>query len=549
MQFAPRIPPRRKGAGEGTAATAQASNELRDLITTKVERKPLARAPAPRPAGSAAPAARVAFQPSQPGQSGSAGMQSSTSGEERRDDVSVIVTHQPAAKIAGQHVEPEGGVETKRAKKEPGLSAERAASPQDQAMADAEAEDAAEAELSAMIEREHAYDQFLDNGDPRQYRPILLPFPKVRLTGTGAAARSAAPSPAERPGSAFGAATSMFDVDEPAPSVAAARATPTGNAPYRALPLGTPARLLGKIDYEEKVAGSAAAARNILFFQFPSHLPFKQAATWAPPVNPLLSLNGFRQSSLGTSTSSISFGANTNEVGHQNIAAASRNLPTMSSAAGISGGLNNLAAPSPSLQALHALSSPALPPLFGSGMPNFSLGAPAAVGKKPNAPAGGRAAVVHSGLMDDVGTSSALAAEEEQDLGEVGKHDPNKISESERLAREHKARQQRKLLLFSSNFEHAMRHLPGGQLGSLVIYKSGKIKMRIGDILLDVNEGVQCLFHQELMSVQANTSEAFRLGQVNHRFVCTNDVEDLVRKARERAVPQTAAMGHAAMEH
>ena len=83
-----------------------------------------------------------------------------------------------------------------------------------------------------------------------------------------------------------------------------------------------------------------------------------------------------------------------------------------------------------------------------------------------------------------------------------------------------------------------MRHLPSGQLGSLVIYKSGKIKMRIGDILLDVNEGVQCLFHQELMSVQAGSSEAFRLGQVNHRFVCTNDVEDLVRKTRERAIPK-----------
>lgn len=83
-----------------------------------------------------------------------------------------------------------------------------------------------------------------------------------------------------------------------------------------------------------------------------------------------------------------------------------------------------------------------------------------------------------------------------------------------------------------------MRHLPAGQLGSLVIYKSGKIKMKIGDVLLDVNEGVQCLFHQELMSVQASTGEAFRLGQVNHRLVCTNDVEDLVRKTRERAVPQ-----------
>ena len=45
------------------------------------------------------------------------------------------------------------------------------------------------------------------------------------------------------------------------------------------------------------------------------------------------------------------------------------------------------------------------------------------------------------------------------------------------------------------------------------------------------------MFHQELMSVQAATGEAFRLGAVNHRLVCTNDVEDLVRKTRDRAVP------------
>ena len=52
---------------------------------------------------------------------------------------------------------------------------------------------------------------------------------------------------------------------------------------------------------------------------------------------------------------------------------------------------------------------------------------------------------------------------------------------------------------------------------------------------------MQCLFHQELMSVQAGTSEAFKLGPVNHRLVCTNDVEDIVRKTRERAVPQPNA--------
>ena len=452
VSFAPRIPARRKGAGDGVAASSQANNELRDLITTKVERKPLARAPPTRPTpGSMGgpPAARVAFQPTAPGQTGGGGGGGSIGGassmsaaNEERGDVSILITHQPAVKIPGQHVEPEGSSSSAaaasdgklRAKKEPmSIDSEgRAPSPEDVAMIEALAEDAAEAELAAAVEREHAYDQFLDNGDPRQYRPILLPFPRVRLGGASHG-RSAAPTPmtepsTSRPGSAFGAATSMFDVGDDAmplqntPMYARRTPSPTGNAPYKAFPHNTPARLLGQFDHEEKLAGEIGTTppRNVLFFQFPSHLPFKQAASWAPPVNPLLSLSGMRQSSLGTNTSAISFGAVTNDVPHQPIAAQSaRNLAVPSNP-------NNLAAPSPSLQALHALSSPALPPLAGSTMPNLSLGA-SATASKPGLGGRGGASIPHSGLMDDVGTSSALAAEEEQDLGEVGKHDPNKV--------------------------------------------------------------------------------------------------------------------------
>ena len=510
VSFAPRIPVRRKAAGEGLAASAQAGSELRDLITPKVEKKFTPRTSAQRPgASSNASAVRVAFQPAS-GPGGSAGG-SVAAGEDNRE-VARIVTHQAGVKVPGQHVEPEGGnsagEKKPRVKKEgTSAAADGSVTVEDAMDTDADAlEASAEAELSEMLARENAYDHFLDNGDARQYRPILLPFPRVRLGAQGAAehARSAAASPqAARPSSAFGAATSMFDVADDSPPAtqqraSAASAAATAAAPYKALPLGSPARLLGQIDHEEKMSGGIPqpGARNILFFQFPSHLPFKQAPTWTPPVNPLLSLNGFRQSSMGSSSSAISFGANTNDVSHLANQAATRHVPTGPVInPHVSGSSNNLAAPSPSLQALHALSSPALPPLHaGLGMPGLSLGSAATTGTgnraggagvSANQRAGGSSA--HgghsSGLMDDVGTSSALATEEEQDLGEIGKADGKvrmkkahiglncvlasaqrvhrssvacfslcKISESERLAREHKARQQRKLLLFSSNF-------------------------------------------------------------------------------------------------
>lgn len=408
VQFAPRIPVRRKTTDGSVAA---ATSELRDLITTKVEKKM-----APRANTRAAPvatAARVAFQPSGgPGQG-----QSMSSGEELRD-VAMIVTHQTGARIPGQHVEPEGDVKAKRL----GVKKEGDASLVGEGELSAEelAELSAEAELNEMLARENAYDQFLDNGDARQYRPVLLPFPVVRLgtQGSSSAARSASASPVEvsRPNS-FGAATNMFDIDEAEQSPPAAAVVPPirtaasdASAPYKALPLNTPARLLGQIDHEEKLNGGAVpSARNILFFQFPSHLPFKQAASWAPPVNPLLALNGAHRQGAGATV----FGD------------AARG-PQAAASSAASSAAQNVAA-SPSLQALHALSSPALPPLQASlGMPNLSLGAPSSgVGSK----VGG---VPSSGLMDDVGTSSALATEEEQDLGEVSKNDPNKVREQEK---------------------------------------------------------------------------------------------------------------------
>jgi len=582
--FAPKIPARRK-AGDAAAggAAAAGSGSLANLITVKEERKA---APRARLASTHAPAAaRVAFQPSQPGQAGAASSVSGDTSETR--DVAVVVTNASSGKMPGQEVDA-GPRERK-----PRVKGEGAAAGGDAAagastggddtgvsVEDISAEDAAEeAELAGMLATESSYDSFLDNGDLVQYRPILLPFPKVRMglnagrASTVPPQRAASASPTNiRPGSSQSNALSMFDIDEetapsasvaPIGSLAARAASPMrprsaspNSAPYKLFPAHSPARLLAHIDHEEKqTLEQGIPSQNLLFFQFPSHLPFKQAATWAPPVNPLLALTGNRQSSLGANTSAISFGATVDLGGAQSGAAGGAAAAKPGSAPASNAALA-------ALQTLQNLSSPMMPPVAVSGlgnMPNLSLGAGAAqagggAASKGRANIGGGPSGAHLGTSghgvgshstpasssaaDPLSLGSALGADEETDLGEVAKNDPNKLSDSERMAREHKQRQQRKLLLYSSNFEHAMRHLPAGQLGTLVIYKSGKIKLRVGDILLDVNEGVQCLFHQELMSVQPATGEAFRLGPVNHRLVCTNDVEDLVRKTRERDIPK-----------
>lgn len=42
----------------------------------------------------------------------------------------------------------------------------------------------------------------------------------------------------------------------------------------------------------------------------------------------------------------------------------------------------------------------------------------------------------------------------------------------------------------------SLSSLPSGKLGKLLVFESGKVKLQIGDILLDVEPGVPCVFRQ-----------------------------------------------------
>lgn len=368
-------------------------------------------------------------------------------------------------------------------------------------------------------------DILLDNGDLYQYRPVMLPFP-ARSTNYSHLKKQSAERDEERerktaiqiekeayagllppylpasarqalgtssyaaaqPAAATGSISSFFDDfvdDAPAGHDHARRERErqrerekvhAAQFPPNPFPPGSAAHLLSMIDQEEK---SSNPSERLIFFQLPSHLPFKQNSGWAPPT------------------------------------------------------AQNQGNKSPTLLALQAMSSPSLPPLSTSSVlpPSLSLSGTTSSSSAPRV-----------ANRSSTGNSSM---EEEVDLGEIGvkregtgapsaSNAANLVTESERLAKEFKQRQQRKLMLFSSNFEHAVRHVPGGVMGKLVVYKSGKIKMKVGDVVLDVSEGVQTMFHQELIAISAQNQEAHRLGPVHHKFVCTIDVDDLAKKTRER---------------
>lgn len=69
-----------------------------------------------------------------------------------------------------------------------------------------------------------------------------------------------------------------------------------------------------------------------------------------------------------------------------------------------------------------------------------------------------------------------------------------------------------------------------GLIGKLIVRKSGKVQMMLGQTLLDVEMGTPCGFLQDLVSVEVNGDQGDLsvLGHVDHRLVCTPDFEALL---------------------
>ena len=72
--------------------------------------------------------------------------------------------------------------------------------------------------------------------------------------------------------------------------------------------------------------------------------------------------------------------------------------------------------------------------------------------------------------------------------------------------------------LIKSEFDNIFKTLPkNSSLGKLKIYKSGKIKMQMGNTLYDITAGINCKFAQELAVIFPKTQEAFFLGKIREK--------------------------------
>ncbi|KAJ1800101.1 DNA-directed RNA polymerase III subunit RPC4 [Coemansia sp. RSA 2399] len=68
-----------------------------------------------------------------------------------------------------------------------------------------------------------------------------------------------------------------------------------------------------------------------------------------------------------------------------------------------------------------------------------------------------------------------------------------------------------------------------GRIGTLVVLKSGAVKIKVGDILLDVSKGASTQFLRGLLAVDMRgPNSAFMLGNIDEQLVCTPDLDSIL---------------------
>ena len=81
--------------------------------------------------------------------------------------------------------------------------------------------------------------------------------------------------------------------------------------------------------------------------------------------------------------------------------------------------------------------------------------------------------------------------------------------------------------LITKDFENVFKSLKNNSnLGKIKVYKSGKVKMQIGDNLFDLNTGIKTSFSQEFAVLAKQSKELFILGNIKDKnLIVTHEFE------------------------
>lgn len=72
--------------------------------------------------------------------------------------------------------------------------------------------------------------------------------------------------------------------------------------------------------------------------------------------------------------------------------------------------------------------------------------------------------------------------------------------------------------------------LPPGFVGKMLVYKSGAIKLKLGEIIYDVSPGSDCVFTQNVAAINTEEKHCCDLGELDNRLVITPNIDSLLKQ-------------------
>ncbi|PHT64570.1 hypothetical protein T459_28995 [Capsicum annuum] len=74
----------------------------------------------------------------------------------------------------------------------------------------------------------------------------------------------------------------------------------------------------------------------------------------------------------------------------------------------------------------------------------------------------------------------------------------------------------------------SLNELPAGFMGKMLVYKSGAVKLKLGETLYNVSPGMDCSFAQDVVAVNTEEKYCSNIGELTKRVIITPDVDSIL---------------------
>ncbi|XP_020536459.1 DNA-directed RNA polymerase III subunit rpc4 isoform X2 [Jatropha curcas] len=74
-----------------------------------------------------------------------------------------------------------------------------------------------------------------------------------------------------------------------------------------------------------------------------------------------------------------------------------------------------------------------------------------------------------------------------------------------------------------------LEELPAGYMGKMVVYKSGAVKLKLGDTLYDVSPGQDCSFSQDVVAINTAEKHCCTVAEIRKHAIVIPDVDAIIK--------------------